>query len=110
MGFGLAWKYPFTVWALIALALHACIIGFDLQYDDRGVGSVLVLSSPLWGLMYWLPGELLFALNRGHSVQGHRLATVAAGLALCLVADLLVRRFHQNRNQSPRTENRSVRR
>lgn len=96
-------RHPFTTWALVALVLHVCIIRLRLDYDDGGLGSILILSSSLWGFMYWLPHELLFALNRGHSFPGHWLAAVIIGLLLCFAADLVVRRLRRRKGPSAGT-------
>ena len=95
MGIRLIHKYPFTTWALVALLAHACIIAFDVHYDEGGVGSILLLSSPAWGVMYWLPNELFLALNNGHSMEGQLIVSVLVGLALCLLADLVVGRIRR---------------
>lgn len=88
---------PFTLWALLALLLHIAILLFDLSYDDGGLGSYLVLSSPIWGFMYWLPSELLFALNQGHAIPGQRLVVVAVGLGIAVLMDLMIRWFRDRR-------------
>lgn len=86
-------RFPFTLWALLALVLHAYILVLDLSYDQGGFGGAMVLSSPIWGFMYWLPSELLFALNEGTAIARQWLVSVIAGLALCLVADWIIHRL-----------------
>lgn len=86
-------RFPFTLWALLALVLHASILVLDLPYDQGGIGGLLVLSSPIWGLMYWLPSELLFTVSGGTAIQGQWLVSVIAGLTLCLLADFIVHRI-----------------
>lgn len=111
-----AWlRFPFTLWALLALVLHASILVLNVSYDQGGFGGALVLSSPVWGFMYWLPSEMLFALNEGSSIPGQWLVSVIAGLALCLLADFIVYRFRRRgepsepEEQSSGTSRRGVR-
>ena len=85
-------RFPFTLWALLALVLHAYILVRDLSYDQGGFSGALVLSSPIWGFMYWLPSELMFTLSGGRSILGQGLISVIAGLVLCFLADSLVHR------------------
>lgn len=86
-------RFPFTIWGAIALSLEACILIFELSYDQGGVAGALVLSSPIWGFMYSLPSEILFGLNDGTAIPGQTLVTVLAGLIFCLLADLVFRRW-----------------
>jgi hypothetical protein len=86
-------KFPFTIWAILALILYAAIRALGLSYDDGGLGSVLILSAPLWGFMYWLPGEVLFALSNNHSVFWHWLISAISGLAICFLADTIIHRL-----------------
>lgn len=88
---------PFTTWGLGALILHASILLFDLSYDSGGLVSLLVLSLPVWGAMYWLPSELLFMLNSGEAVPGQWLISLGGGLMLCVVTDAIVYRLGSRR-------------
>lgn len=81
---------PLTLWALLALLLHAAIVLFDISYDDGGLGSLLILSSPVWGFMYWLPSELLFALNQGHAIPGQSWIVGALGLVIAVLMGLMI--------------------
>lgn len=87
-----------------ALMLNTAILALGLSYDDGGLGSALILTLPVWGFMYWLPGELLYSLSNGHSIPGHWLISMVVGLVLCLVADLSVRRFRRRRRHSSKNE------
>jgi hypothetical protein len=93
-------RNTFTLWALLALALHALILVYDISYDQGGVGGSVVLSAPIWGFMYWLPSELLFALNEGSAIPSQRLVTVITGLTLCILMDWMVRRLRRRREPS----------
>lgn len=98
-------RNPFTLWALLALALPAIVLVFDFSYDQGGVGGTLVLAEPIWGFMYWLPSELLFALNHGSAISRQWLLTVIAGLTLCILMDWMVYRIrsrHKCRIESVR--------
>jgi hypothetical protein len=98
-----AWPYrfPFTFWGAVALAFHACILILEWSYDQGGLAGALVLTSPVWGFMYWLPSELLFALNDGSAIAGLELLSVFLGLGFCLLADLVVRRWWRARPSEP---------
>lgn len=89
------YRFPFTFWGAVALAFHACILILEWSYDQGGLAGVLVLSSPVWGFMYWLPSELLLALNDGAAISGHALLSVFLGLGFCLLADVVVRRLRR---------------
>jgi len=75
----------FLLWALTALALQMAIRG--VPYDSGGVGGLAVITSPVWGFMFWIPSELAFTLNDGRELSGHTLLSVLLGLALSLSLD-----------------------
>lgn len=93
-------RFPFTTWGLIALALETGIPLFDLEYDDGGLGSALILTSPVWGFPYWVTRNVLFALNEDRAFPGYDAAWVIGGMTLCLLADFAVHRFRQRRKSA----------
>lgn len=93
-------RFPFTTWALIALALETGTLLFDLAYDDAGLGSALILTFPVWGFPYWATRNILFALNKGRAFAGYDVAWVTGGLTLCILADFAVHRFRQRRKSA----------
>jgi len=53
--------------------------------------QMLVDTVPYWGVMFWLPEQTILALNNGKSVPGQLPLSMAIGIAICLVADRLLR-------------------
>ena len=93
-------NHPFATYGVVALLLFVVIHILNLQYDDGGVGSVLILSSPIWGFVYWAPQELLFTLNGGKSFYGQPIVSFGVGFLTCLLADyFLVSRKKRNEKQ-----------
>jgi hypothetical protein len=90
-------RHPFKVYGVTALVLLAIIRAFGLAYDDGGLGAILVLTSPFWGVVYWVPQEMLFTVNDGKAMEGHFFVSVVVGLAICSLADYLLARI-RNRN------------
>ncbi len=73
---------------------------FNFQYDDGGVGTALIISSPIWGVVYWAPQELLFGINGGKSFPGHSVISFVTGMMVCLLADfVLIKRTDINAKQ-----------
>ncbi len=74
-------------YGVVALLMIAVIQFLNLQYDDGGIGSLLVISSPIWGVVYWAPQELLFTLNDGKSFYAQPAISFGVGFLVCLLAD-----------------------
>ena len=95
-------QHPFATYGVVALLLFLIIWVFDLQYDDGGIGTALIVSSPVWGIVYWAPQELIFQLSGGDSFPGHPIITFAAGMLICLAADFLlgkIKKADENENR-----------
>ena len=80
-------QYPFTAYNLLALLVEAAVIAAGVQFDAGGLLGLLVLTTPLWGVFFWMPDEMLLTLNHGVAPKGHELAAAALGLGICLLAD-----------------------
>ena len=90
-------RHPFATYGVLALLMGAIIQSLNLQYDDGGIGSLLLISSPIWGFVYWAPHELLFTLNDGKAFYAHTAISIIAGFLICLLADYFFLNF-TNRN------------
>ncbi len=66
---------------------------FNLQYDEGGLGSLLVLSKPIWGFVSWAPGEILFALNHNKATHFHVIISYSLGIAFFVFVDWLFYKF-----------------
>lgn len=93
-------SYPFIIWGFLAAALHAYIVVSNLSYDDGGLGTALILSSPIWGPMYWLTNEVVFTVDAEVSTHTRRIVVLLSGLALCFIADVLLHRARRWRGSS----------
>jgi hypothetical protein len=83
-------RHPFTTYGVLALGLFVIIDVLNLQYDDGGIGTLLILSSPVWGFVYWAPSEVLFKFNDGRAFEGHFVISIMIGLFICLLADYVL--------------------
>ena len=80
-------RHPFATYGVIVLLLRSLIYALRLQYDDGGLGTLLFVTEPIWGVVYWAPRELLFALNGGRAFVGQGVIAVALGGMVCILAD-----------------------
>jgi len=80
-------RHPFATYGVVALLVGAIGHFLNLQYDDGGIGSLLIISSPIWGVIYWAPQEILFSLNNGKSFYGQTAISIGVGFLICLLAD-----------------------
>lgn len=80
-------RHPFATYGVVALLLLATAQALNLQYDGGILEGIVVISAPVWGIVYWGPSELLFALNDGRKIFAHSAISIAVGLAVCLLAD-----------------------
>ena len=83
-------RHPFATYGILALVLFAIIRALNLQYDDGNIGTILILSSAIWGFVYWAPQEFLFAINNGNSFEGQIVISVVFGFSICALADYLL--------------------
>ena len=83
-------NHPFATYGVVALLLFVAIQLLNLQYDDAGVGTALIISSPIWGFVYWAPQELLFTLNDGKAFFAQPIGAFGVGFLVCLIADYIL--------------------
>jgi len=83
-------RHLFTTYGVLALGLFLIIDVFNLQYDDGGIGTLLILSSPVWGFIYSVPSEILFKFNDGRAFEGQLTISIIIGLIICLLADYVL--------------------
>ena len=82
--------HPFAVYGVITLGLFTIVGILSPEYDGGTVGALLLLSSAIWGFIYWAPHELLYGLNGGSRFEGQVLLSVVIGFSACLLADYLL--------------------
>jgi hypothetical protein len=93
-------NHPFATYGVVALLLFVVIQILNLQYDDGGVGTALIISSPIWGFVYWAPQELFFTLNDGKAFFAQSIVSFGVGFLACLLADyFLVGRKNRDEKQ-----------
>ena len=90
-------RHPFTTYGVLALGLFVIIDVFNLQYDDGGIGTLLILSSSVWGFIYWAPREVLFKFNDGREFEGQMAISIMIGILICLLADYILTKM-RNKN------------
>ncbi len=83
-------RHPFATNDVFALLLFMAINIFNFQYDNGGVETALIISSPIWGVVYWALQELLFGINGGKSFPGHSIISFVSGMMVCLLADFVL--------------------
>ena len=94
-------RHIFITYGLVALLIHALLFISGAQYDGGGLTSILVLTSPIWGVIYWAPNEIIFAMNNGASIEGQTIISVLLGLGICLAADYLLNSIRKKRSDVP---------
>jgi hypothetical protein len=55
---------------------------FDLQYDDGGIGTVLILGEPIYGFAFWLIAESFQKISS--------LSVYITGLLIFMCLDMIV--------------------
>jgi hypothetical protein len=79
--------HPFAIYGVVAVILFGTVQALNLQYDGSGIGAIVVILMPVWGVVYWGPHELLYALNDGKSFFAHTAISAVIGFTICLLAD-----------------------
>jgi len=92
-------RHPFLTYGLITLALHFSVLVSGAQYDNSGLGGLLILSSPVWAVIYWAPSEIIFMINSGVAILGHEIISVIIGLLLCFLADYLLNLYRNRKSE-----------
>ena len=92
-------RHPFLTYGLIVLFVHVIVLASGAQYDHDGLGGVLILSSPIWAVIYWAPSEIIYILNNGVAIKGHEIFSVISGLFLCLFADYLLKLYRDRKSE-----------
>jgi hypothetical protein len=92
-------RHFFLTYGLFALILQAIIAISGAQYDGGGLGGFLIITSAIWGFIYWAPNELIFTLNNSVSIEGHSIISIIIGLGICLGADYLLNFIIKRRSE-----------
>jgi hypothetical protein len=82
-------RFPFTIWAICALAILEFLNMTGAEYDSLPLG-LLVITNALWAWMYWAPSEFLFEFNEGRAIAYHHILSVVVGLLIVAGADTLL--------------------
>jgi hypothetical protein len=91
-------KFPFLTYGILALFIQLVILAVQPQYDDGSLTAALLISSPVWGVIFWLPHEMLYSVNNGLSFSGQTLLSIIIGLSICFVADTLLNKIRQRKH------------
>jgi len=91
-------RHVILIYGLITLSIHELIIISSLQYDD-GFSGILIITWPVWGVVYWLPNELLFALNNDLDVKAQKIISITVGLGFCFSVDYLINYLRNRKNR-----------
>ena len=91
--------WPVTKYGVVLLLLDLGYGFLDLPYDKNIVTAAVTFSWPFFGFMFWLPEELLSAMNRGETMLGNALVSTILGILICVGIDALLR-FIKIRRQS----------
>jgi len=90
-------KHPFLAYALAVLLVKLLVVLSGAQYDDGGIGGVLIASSAIWGVIYWIPSELMFMLNSGVAIKGHDLISIIIAIVFCVFLDSILNLYRRRK-------------
>ena len=91
-------RHIFLTYGIISLLIYMLLIISDAQYDSGGFGGLLILTFPIWGIIYWAPNEVIFTLNNGTGIKGQIIISILMGLGFCLVADYFLNSIIKKNN------------
>ena len=94
-------RHLFLTYGLVALLIHVLLYISGAQYDSGGLAGLLILTSPIWGVIYWAPNEIIFTLNNGTAIEGQKIISILMGLGICLVSDYLLNSIRKKRSDMP---------
>ena len=92
-------RHLFLTYGLISLLIYVLLIISGAQYDSGGIGGLLTLTFPIWGVIYWAPNEIIFTLNNGTGIEGQKIISILVGLGFCLAADYLLNSIRHKSNE-----------
>ena len=94
-------RHLFLTYGLVALLIHGLLLVSGAQYDSGGLAGLLILTSPIWGAIYWAPNEFIFALKNGVAIEGQEIVSILVGLGICLVADYFLNSIRKKKRDMP---------
>lgn len=85
-------NHPFKVLATVTLILYlpSNISMYHLSGESDGAFGLVKASVPVWGVIYWLPDQLLLALDDGKRFMGQLPLSVAIGVLACILGDRIL--------------------
>lgn len=94
-----AWKHFVLtigcIWLLVALLADFVIVILDLQYDDGGLGTVLILGRAVYAFPVWFLSEISMPLKINEYLSPYIIALLGF-----VVLDLLISKIIQTRKNS----------
>ena len=81
-------------WLLIVLLTDFIVVTMDLQYDDSGLGTILILGDAVYGFPFWLIAKMM-PLKMIEVIHPYLIT-----LLLFVVLDLLVSGIIQRKKRS----------
>jgi len=91
-------KHIFLTYAFCVLILNFILSYSGASYDDGGIVSFLLITTPIWGIVYWVPSEILFILNDGSALKWHGSMAVGIGIICCVGLDHIRLYFTRKNN------------
>ena len=79
-------------WLLIALLADFVVTTMDLQYDDSGLGTILILGEAIYAFPFWLVSEVSMPLKINEIVHPYLIALFGFVLLDLLVSGIIQRK------------------
>ena len=94
-------KHPFKVLAMISAAFYVpvYILTYELGAETDGALRLMILSIPMWAVIYWVPDQLCLFFNDGKRFAGQLPLSISAGVLVCIFADRLLNKIKKRRIQ-----------
>jgi len=92
-------NHPFVIYGLITLGIQAALSLSGAEYDNGGITGLLILTSSVWGVIYWAPSEFLFTYFSGIGKTEHILISIVSGIFCCVVLDMLFNSYRSKINK-----------
>jgi hypothetical protein len=84
---------PLLILGLIGVALNIVVICSHIAYDEHGFRVWLFWLSQLFGLVIWIPSEIIFSMTQGKGIPLQVLIAGILGLIGCAGIDFVWRKF-----------------
>jgi len=83
-------KHLFVTYVFVGLLLQVIVYFNGAQYDSDGYQGLLYWFSIIFGFLFWIPSEIIFAINNGLTISHQTCLSIILGILFACLIDWIL--------------------